>query len=241
MSMQTIGAEREPFRARLAALECAVLSDVLDEAGFPTQVLSNRFAALAPGQRFVGQAVCVQGEPRVATQTLAPAEAFATPYALAAAANPGSVLVVSTGGFSGGAIVGGMLAGDLLAQGAAALVTDGCIRDRAEIEVLGLSVVCAGVTPVNGARRWVIVSTSQPVVLAGQHGGVVRIAPGDWLVADGDGVVVIPQSVAAEVADLAEELANRERAIEAVRKVASIAEQAQARKERFSHVHWLRR
>lgn len=241
MPGQMIDVEREALRARLATLDCAVLSDVLDEAGFPTQVLSNQFAALAPGQRFVGQAVCVQGEPRVATQTVAPAEAFAMPYAFASAVTPDSVLVVSTGGFRGGAIVGGMLAGDLLAEGAAALVTDGCIRDRAEIEVLGLSVVCAGVTPVNGARRWVIVSTSQPVVLAGQHGGVVRIAPGDWLVADGDGVVVIPQLVAAEVVDMAEELANRELAIEAVREAASIAEQAQARKERFSHVRWLRR
>lgn len=240
MSEQTTDYEVEALRARLAALECAVLSDVLDEAGFPAQVLGNGLGALVPGRSFAGQAVCVQGEPKVMTQTVAPAKAFETPYALAMAASPGSVLVVSTGGFQGGAIVGGMLAGDLLAQGTAALVTDGLVRDHAEIKALDLPVVCAGVTPVNGARRWAILSTKQPVVLTGQHGGVVRIAPGDWLVGDADGVVVIPQAIAVEVASMAEELAKRERAIESARAVASIAEQAQARKERFSHVRWLR-
>lgn len=229
------------LQARLAELDSALLSDVLDESGFTAQILSNRLFSLVPGKRFVGQAVCVQGERRIATQTVPPADAFATPYALATAASPGRVLVVSTGGFRDGAIIGGMLARDLRAQGAEALVTDGCIRDRGEIDALGLPVVCAGITPINGARRWVIVSTTEPVALAGQHGDIVRIAPGDWLLGDGDGVVVIPQAIAAAVADMAEELARRERAIEFARGTATILEQSQARKARFSHVRWLRR
>lgn len=240
MSVQVNDVETEGIRARLAALESAVISDVLDETGYPAQALSSALGALVPGRRFVGKAVCVQGQPRVVTQTAVPEKAFATPYALAMTATNGSVLVVSTGGLSSGAILGGMLARDLLAQGTAALVTDGLVRDRAEIEALGLPVVCAGVTPVNGARRWAILSMTQPVVLNGQHGGAVRITPGDWLVGDADGVVVIPQAIAVEVASMAEELAKRERAIESAHPMASFAEQAQARKERFSHIRWLR-
>ena len=63
---------------------------------------------------------------------------------------------------------------------------------------------------------------------------------GDYLFGDSDGVVVVPAAVAGEIIDLAKELLHREHAIEAARGTASLDEQAQARKTRFSHVCWLR-
>lgn len=226
---------------RLAQAGAAVVSDVLDECGFSTQVLYNAIhrvgGATAP---VCGPIRCVRGETRVAVQTAAPADAFLSPYALAAAAEPGAVLVVATGGFRGGAILGGMLATDLAERGCAGVVTDGLVRDCTELGRLDMMVCSAGVTPINGARRWVITEIGGSVTLPGQHGGAVLVACGDYLLADSDGIVVVPERVVEEVAGLAEELARRESALERERAGQTLEALAEARKRRFSHIQWLR-
>ncbi|HRP95646.1 MAG TPA: hypothetical protein PL143_05295 [Rhodocyclaceae bacterium] len=234
-------AEVRALVTRLAQAGSAVVSDVLDECGFSTQVLDNAIRRVDGGAVAVcGPIRCVRGETRVTVQTVAPSDAFLSPYALAGAAEPGAVLVVATGVFRGGAILGGMLAADLAERGCAGLVTDGLVRDRSELEALGMMVCSAGVTPVNGARRWAITELGGSVALPGQHGGAVLIASGDYVLADGDGIVVIPRSIADEVAALAEELACREAALECERADRTLEALAEARKRRFSHIKWLR-
>lgn len=106
----------------------------------------------------------------------------------AAVQQPGTVLVVAGAGESRTAVLGDLVAADLLRAGVAAVVTDGLIRDSRAVAALGLPVWARGVTPV-ASRKDGIGSVGGRVAI----GGVV-VEDGDVVVADADGVVVWPAS-----------------------------------------------
>jgi hypothetical protein len=99
----------------------------------------------------------------------------------------------ATGGFTGCAVTGDLVLGMARNGGAIGFVTDGCVRDLPGIAAVGIPAFCVGVTPNSPARSGPG-TVGFPVVLAG-----MRIASGDVLLADGDGVVVIPQERIEEV------------------------------------------
>lgn len=108
-------------------------------------------------------------------------------------ARPGDMLC--TVGPGNSAYLGDILASNLLRHGLVGAVIDGFIRDRAAIAAMPISFHARGLLPLN-QRRQEPGSAMVPVVI----GGIV-IAPGDWVVADDDGVIVIPpQEVAAVLA-----------------------------------------
>jgi 4-hydroxy-4-methyl-2-oxoglutarate aldolase len=106
------------------------------------------------------------------------------------AAQAGDVLVAGTDSFTGTSVTGDLLLGMARNKGVAGFVTDGLVRDLAGIEAVGLPVYCAGIT-ANSPNRTGPGTVGLPVVL-----GDVSVSPGDILVGDRDGVVVIPLSQA---------------------------------------------
>jgi regulator of RNase E activity RraA len=106
---------------------------------------------------------------------------------------PGDVLMMTAPGPT--AYLGDLLASDIVNRGLVAVVVDGLIRDRDSLADMPVSFFARGVTPT--ARRGRDPGKSMvPIEI-----GAVRVSPGDWVVADGDGVVVIaPQDVAAVLA-----------------------------------------
>ena len=230
----------EDLIARLARLDTGIVSDVLDEAGFFAQVPDRRIRAVTPPARFAGEAVCVRGEARIATRTEAPAEARISAYAVDRSARPGAVIVVSTGGFEGGAFMGGLLARTLKARGCHGLVTDGLVRDGEELAALGMPVMAAGLTPINGSRRWTPVERDVPVALPGQATGAVTVRPGDLILGDTDGLVVVPRRHAEAIIAMSEELARKEAAINAEMDRGDGREEAFRKHDRFAHIGWLR-
>jgi len=132
------------------------------------------------------------------TVRVAPGEHHAV-RAAALAAGAGEVLVIDGGGETEWALWGDILARVALERGVAGLVVDGAVRDAAEIEQLGFPVFAAAVTP-SGPRG---------KELPGEHGveltcGQVRVAPGDIVYGDRDGVVVIPRAEHEQVLAAAE-------------------------------------
>jgi len=236
-----MGEADEALVARLARLETGVVSDVLDEAGFGAHAPCHRLRAVTPASRFAGVAACVRGEARVSTRAPAPEGARASAYAVERAARPGTVLVVATGGFGGGAFMGGLLARELVARGCRGLLTDGLVRDAADLARLGMPVVSAGLTPVNASRRWAPVEEGVPVTLPGLGGGTVAVRPGDLVLGDEDGVVVLPAEHASELIAMAEELTRVEAAINREMDAGAGRAEAFARHDRFAHVRWLNR
>ena len=115
-----------------------------------------------------------------------PADQLALVGALALA-RPGDVLVVGTEGYLGTAVIGDLMLGMARNRGLAGLVTDGAVRDVAGILGVGLPVYCAGINP-NSPTQNGPGTVGLPVTLGG-----VTVNPGDIVVADADGVVIVPR------------------------------------------------
>lgn len=109
-------------------------------------------------------------------------------------AEPEDVLVIATGGYTGSALWGELLTLSAKQRGLAGLVTDGYVRDRAAIKDMGFSVFARGVIP-QGTFKLSAGYVNRPVSCAG-----IVVSPGDAIIGDDDGVVVVPsQSVEAVV------------------------------------------
>ena len=115
-------------------------------------------------------------------------------------APPGSVLVQDCRGERSVASVGSILALRLARRGVAGMVSDGPVRDSGTIAELGLPIWCAGASaPLNLAKHHAV-DMNVPIACGG-----VAVYPGDIVVADVDGVVIVPREMAAEVASDAAE------------------------------------
>ncbi|MFM0155782.1 ribonuclease activity regulator RraA [Paraburkholderia sediminicola] len=110
-------------------------------------------------------------------------------------APPGSVLVQDCRGERAVASVGSILALRLAKRGVAGMVSDGPVRDSGTIAELGLPLWCAGASaPLNLAKHHAV-DMNVPIACGG-----VPVYPGDIVVADADGVVIVPREMATEVA-----------------------------------------
>jgi regulator of RNase E activity RraA/2-keto-4-pentenoate hydratase/2-oxohepta-3-ene-1,7-dioic acid hydratase in catechol pathway len=123
---------------------------------------------------------------------------------------PGEVLVIEARGEQSAGTIGDILALRTQVRGAAGIVTDGAIRDSAALAQLEIPAYHAAVHPAVLGRRHVPWETDVTVACAG-----VTIQPGDILVGDADGVVVLPPPIAAEVLAAAREQERQEQFIAA--------------------------
>lgn len=116
------------------------------------------------------------------------------------AARRGDVLVAAADAFTATAIAGDLLLGMARNRGVAGFVTDGSVRDLVGVLAVGLPVYCAGLT-ANSAARNGPGTVGLPIALGG-----VAVESGDIVVADRDGVVIVPlrqaQAVLAKLADV---------------------------------------
>lgn len=107
--------------------------------------------------------------------------------------------MIATGATARGAVWGELRTERLRRAGAAGLVTDGLVRDCARIIQTGFPVFSAGRSPEDCRGRIEFEDADIPVTCGG-----IPVRPGDYLVGDWDGVVVIPQEVVGDVIQLAE-------------------------------------
>jgi regulator of RNase E activity RraA len=172
-------------------LYTAVLSDVLDELG-------HRQQALPPHIRPLDDTLVLAGYARTGlyreVHSVMPGE---NPYALEIALiddlAQGEVAVLACGGSTQIAPWGELLTTASRARGAAGCITDGYVRDTRQIRALAFPVFHAGIAPLDSKGRGVVAQIDVPVRIAG-----VAVAPGDLVVGDADGVVIVPQSIVAE-------------------------------------------
>ncbi|MDM7831617.1 fumarylacetoacetate hydrolase family protein [Cellulomonas edaphi] len=110
----------------------------------------------------------------------------------------GEVLVIDARGETGAATLGDVLALRAHVRGAAGIVTDGGVRDADAVAEVGIPVFCAGAHPAVLGRRHVPWEADVTVACGG-----TTVQPGDVVVGDADGVVVLPAALAEEVVDAA--------------------------------------
>jgi 4-hydroxy-4-methyl-2-oxoglutarate aldolase len=116
----------------------------------------------------------------------------------------GDVLVVDAGGYTTTAVGGFLMSRKMIGKGVEGVVVDGAWRDRAEITKARFPVYCRAWQP-GGPHKEVPGSVNVPVTI----GGVV-VHPGDIMVGDDDGLVVVPRDSAEEVLTLAQAISVRE-------------------------------
>lgn len=223
---------------RLRALNSGVVSDVLDECGYPHQALSSAIRPLRPDMRLAGAAVCFAGE------TIdADGSSQRTPlstYDMDRHVAHGAVVVIATRAHEASAVVGGLMSLSFAKLGCAGVVTDGGVRDATEIAELALPTFARYVTPMRSNARWQLTDVGTTVALPGQEARSVTIAPGDYLIGDEDGVMVIPSAIFAQVIEWAEELVRIEARIVQALESGMPREQAFGANPRFSHIGRLR-
>ena len=179
----------------------AAVADVLDELGYPNQTLPPEIAPLADGMRVAGPAFTVEGRP---SPGLEYEPSIRRILELLGAVPTGHVAVYATNDRSC-AQFGELSATSLKARGIGGVVLDGGCRDVDFIVREGFPVFAGFVTPQDSVRRWRVVDWGHEVTI-----GEVRIATGDYVLGDSDGVVVIPSELASGVLERAEAVVGTE-------------------------------
>lgn len=182
--------------ARFRGAPTGFLADCMDGRG----ALDYRIKPVDPARAdFAGVAVpCLCG----------PGDNLAILAALSVL-QPGDVIVAAAEGFSGLAVCGDRVAGMAKNQGAVAIVIDGVARDTPGIRGVGLPFFCRGITP-NSCAASGPGTVGEPVVAGG-----VTVNPGDVVVGDCDGVVVVPLAQAEAVAARLDQVKVAEAAMDA--------------------------
>ncbi len=185
--------------ARLAGIGTAAAWSVLVRAGITRPVFVGVTPLSDPGTLpLVGRARTLRYLPvREDLLSHLRAPGAANPQrALFEAVGPGDVVVIDAGGNVTAGGLGDILATRLKARGVAGIVTDGCVRDAPFIRRMGLAVFTRAVHPGANTSALLPFEYDAPI----QCGGVT-VFPGDAILGDEDGVIVIPAALAARVAD----------------------------------------
>ncbi len=178
-----------PF-AELGRLGSATVYEAAGRRGLVDAPLHR----IVPGSRAAGPARtvrCGQGDNLMVHAAMAAVEA-------------GDVLVLTMPEPAAVALVGDLLATQALAQGAAALLVDGAVRDVDELAELGLPIWARHIC-IRGAAKDAPGAIDVPVEVGGQ-----TIGPGDAVVLDADGAAVVPKDLIAEVLEAALDRERRE-------------------------------
>jgi regulator of RNase E activity RraA/2-keto-4-pentenoate hydratase/2-oxohepta-3-ene-1,7-dioic acid hydratase in catechol pathway len=206
------GAARQPvpqdqnIPGGLREVSTATLAAQLRKRGLNALTLDG-LRSTHPGQKMAGYARTVRYLPLREDLSAAQGPMNAQKRAIEDI-RPGEILVIEARGDPTAGTVGDILALRAQVRGAAGIVTDGAIRDAEALAGLQIPVYHAAVHPAVLGRRHVPWETGVTVACAG-----VTIQPGDLLVGDADGIVVLPPTIAADVLADAREQERQERFI----------------------------
>lgn len=199
---------RQDTRSRLLTASTATLTTQLFKRGLRNAFMQGVRRLGSPGPNMVGPAMTLRYIP--AREDLDHLGVFADPEhpqrKAVETARPSCVLVQDCRGDARAACGGEILMTRLQVRGAAGMVTDGGLRDSGAIGAMAMPVFCAGASaPLNLVLHHAV-EIDVPIGCGG-----VAVYPGDIIVGDADGVVVLPAGIADEVAEQAAEQERMER------------------------------
>jgi len=221
-------ADRDDIRRRFLAVDTSNVADVLDTLGFPDQGLSAAFAPYpSTAGRLAGWAYTIRGQ-----MTPYPMGGDAEKMKACKGIGPGQVSVWSGDG-EGICYFGELIAIGMKERGSVGALVDGGIRDVRWIGAHGFPVYARYRTPVQSIGRWKVNASQVPVLLRGATAQWVRVEPNDFVLADEDGAIVVPQRLVPQVLAEAERLTGVEVEIRRERGAGLSLDQAL---EKFGHV-----
>jgi RraA family protein len=189
--------------AHAAQYPSSILADVAGRRG----ALCSRIAPLAPEMRIAGSALTIEVRPGDNLMI----------HAAMAMAKPGDVLVIDGKGDETCALMGEIMVSQCMAIGIAGVVLYGSVRDTEAIRALGFPVYAVGANP-NGPTKLVPGRLNWPISVGG-----VTVNPGDLVVGDADGIVVVEPAKVPMVLELARKKLSDETArLEGIRSGAQL-------------------
>lgn len=194
----------EERRAKLASVATATLSSQLRKKGFD-DVSIDGVLPLHPEERMIGRARTLRFIPARPDLFASHGGGYNAQKRAFDGLNPGDVLVIEARGEAGTGTVGDILALRAQVRGAAGIVTDGGIRDIAAVAALGIPAYSQGAHPAVLGRRHVPWDVDVTIACGG-----AAVQPGDVIVGDRDGVLVIPPQLVDEVVEAAIEQEREE-------------------------------
>ena len=184
------------FKLIRTELFTAVVGDVLDAMGYQHQFLPPEIMPLEKTMRVVGRAMPVLEADVFSSKADSSGPLAAQPFGLLFEAlddlKPGEIYI-ATGSSLRYALWGGLMSTRAIHLKAAGAILDGFVRDTNEIEALGFSVFCRGAYAQDQGPRGKVIDYRTPIEIGG-----IRIAEGDLLFGDREGVLVIPRAVEEE-------------------------------------------
>jgi regulator of RNase E activity RraA len=185
----------------LSGVSTATITTVLLKKGLRNVWMRGTRPVRAGQPKLIGRAFTLRFVP--AREDLATPESWSSPISTRAAieAMPeGCITVVDAMGVTDAGIFGDILCARMAKKGVAGLVTDGVVRDLAGVLGTGLPVWCQGAAAPASVAGLTFVAWQEPIGCGG-----VAVFPDDIVMVDDDGAVVIPQKLAAAVAEAAAE------------------------------------
>lgn len=220
--------QRSDIRQRFLAVDTANVSDVLDDLGYPDQGLSPEFVLFPrTAGRLAGWAYTIRGQ--------------MSPYADKGDANKMKAcqglsddeVSVWSGDGQGICYFGELITIGMKERGCRGALVDGGVRDVRWIGQLEFPVYARYRSPVQSIGRWKVTGHQIPVSMRGAVAGLVSVNPGDFILGDEDGVIVIPAALVLQVLEEAEKLTVLEVQIrDALGKGMTLAEAL----EKYGHV-----
>ncbi len=199
------------------------ISDILDSLGINGAIPASLLKPVIPGKKIAGPAITLKYVP----EELIPVQSFheqaqakladRDAYALT---EPGDVVVIDGGGRGEVSAMGGLSTLIAKKYGLAGNIVDCGVRDIQDIRNLDYPVWSRGLTPISGKFRFAALEINGRVTCAG-----VPVTPGDLVVADDSGVVIVPQRFVNKVIQEAINILQKEsRLIEAIEAGSSVEE-----------------
>ena len=186
---------------RLSKCYASAIHDVLREKGYGNCVLPPEIQALKRGQKLFGEIYTLSGH---IDKTLTRHESLLLWSQVLSKVPNGKVIVCQPNTHSI-ALMGELSARALMVKGTKGYLMDGHCRDVEEIIDAEFPVFCRLSTPADIVERWKYDALGDPITIGG-----VTVCSGDYIIADMDGAVIIPQEVVEEVVTETEKVMNTE-------------------------------
>jgi 4-hydroxy-4-methyl-2-oxoglutarate aldolase len=186
---------------RLQSCYTGALYDVLRAAGYPNQTLPQYIRPISISNKIGGPVFTINGK---RDDSLDAHQTLLKWCELLSRAPANTVLVCQPNDHTL-AHMGELSSEALVYKKVFGYIVDGGCRDSAFIERLGFPVFCKYFTPADVVGKWVATAFEEPITIGG-----VNIKSGDYVLADRDGIIIVPGSIAADVVERTEEVLRTE-------------------------------
>lgn len=200
------------------AVRSAMIADSLDLMGIRNNVMNFAIKPLERTMKITGYAATIEFAP---SEELNPADPYGPAIDFLDTLQSGEVAIVATGEDCKSAFWGELFSAAALRRGATGVIADGPLRDVNQILEVGFNAFGVGALPYDYKGRMKVTNIRTTVVCGG-----VSVSPGDFIIADVDGAVVVPQFAIEEVFSSANARALGENYVLSVLKAGSTVREA---------------